>query len=209
MNEVTGAVLAIFCAYILGSLPFPYLVTRLVKKVDIRKIGSHNMGAMNTFYQTGFVWGLLVLFLDIAKGIGSVLIARAFTDGVNIPLIAAGVAVIGHMFPVFLKFKGGKGGATAVGIFAILLWWQMVPIGLGLFFLMLLLTRYPTFSYAVALMSGPFVAWLGFGSGRLVVFTVIILAMVVVKYIPRLKEMRSKGGNWRRVFVRKGLKDRF
>ncbi|NLE08865.1 MAG: hypothetical protein GX631_06390 [Dehalococcoidales bacterium] len=208
MNETTGAVIAIICAYILGSIPFPYLVTRFVKKVDIREIGSHNMGAMNTFYQTGFAWGLLVLLLDMAKGIGAVLIARALTDGPNIPLIAAGVAVIGHMYPVFLKFKGGKGGATVVGIFVITMWWEMIPVGLGTFVLMLLLTRFPTFSYAVALMTGPLVAWLGFEDGRLVIATLILLAMVLAKYIPRLKEMRLKGGNWRRVFVRKGLKDR-
>lgn len=207
MNDVIGAVIAILCAYLLGSLPFPYLVTKMVKRVDIREIGTKNMGAMNTFYQLGFGWGLLVLLLDMAKGVLAILVARWLGTAVLIEYVAAGVSMIGHMFPVFLKFKGGKGGATAIGIFTILMP-RIIPIGLGIFVLALLLTRYPTFSYALALMSGPLVAWLGYENGALVIFTVIALLMVLVKYTPRLKEMHSKGGNWKRVFVRKGLKDR-
>ncbi len=207
MNDVISAVIAIVCAYLLGSLPFPYLVTRMVKGVDIREIGTKNMGAMNTFYQLGFGWGLLVLLLDIAKGVLAILVARWLGTEELIQYVTAGVSMIGHMFPVFLKFRGGKGGATAIGIFAILMP-KVIPIGLGIFVLALLLTRYPTFSYALALMSGPLVAWLGYENGALVIFTVIALLMVLVKYIPRLKEMRSKGGTWKRVFLRKGLKDR-
>jgi glycerol-3-phosphate acyltransferase PlsY len=207
MNDVISAVIAIVCAYLLGSLPFPYLVTRMVKGVDIREIGTKNMGAMNSFYQLGFGWGLLVLLLDIGKGVMAILVARWLGAAELIQYVAAGTSMIGHMFPVFLKFRGGKGGATAIGIFAILMP-KVIPIGIGIFILALLLTRYPTFSYALALMSGPLAAWLGYENGALGIFTVIALLMVLVKYIPRLKEMRSRGGTWKRVFLRKGLKDR-
>ena len=209
MNEVVGSIIAIVCAYLLGSLPFAYLVTRKIKNEDIREVGTRNMGAMNTIYRVGFGWGLLVLLLDMAKGALAILVARWLVDNpVNIELVSAGVSVIGHMFPVFLKFRGGKGGATAVGILALLMP-KAIPLAVGVFILALLLTRYPTFSYALALLCAPFVAWLGYESGKWVIFSVIILLMVLIRYTPRLLEMRSAGGNWKRVLFRKGLKDRF
>ena len=208
MSEVVGSIIAIVCAYLLGSLPFAYIITRWIKGEDIREVGTRNMGAMNTIYRVGFGWGLLVLLLDMAKGALAILVARWLDTPENIQLAAAGVSVIGHMFPVFLKFKGGKGGATAIGILALLMP-KAIPLAVGIFILALLLTRYPTFSYALALLCAPFVAWLGYESGKWVLFSVIILLMVLIRYLPRLLEMRSTGGNWKRVFIRKGLKDRF
>jgi glycerol-3-phosphate acyltransferase PlsY len=208
MSEVVGSIIAIACAYLLGSLPFAYIITRWIRGEDIREVGTRNMGAMNTIYRVGFGWGLLVLLLDMAKGALAILVARWLDTPENIQLAAAGVSVIGHMFPVFLKFKGGKGGATAIGILALLMP-RAIPLAVGIFILALLLTRYPTFSYALALLCAPFVAWLGYESGKWVLFSVIILLMVLIRYLPRLLEMRSTGGNWKRVFIRKGLKDRF
>ena len=208
MNEVISSIIAIVCAYLLGSLPFAYIITRRIKGEDIREVGTRNMGAMNTIYRVGFGWGLLVLLMDMAKGALAILVARGLNTPENIQLAAAAVAIIGHMFPVFLKFKGGKGGATAVGILALLMP-KAIPLAVGVFILALLLTRYPTFSYALALLCAPFVAWLGYESGKWVLFSVIILLMVLLRYTPRLLEMRSTGGNWKRVFIRKGLKDRF
>ncbi|HEY94178.1 MAG TPA: hypothetical protein G4O15_04510 [Dehalococcoidia bacterium] len=208
MNEVVSSIIAIVCAYLLGSLPFAYIITRRIKGEDIREVGTRNMGAMNTIYRVGFGWGLLVLLLDMAKGALAILVARWLDTPENIELAAAGVSVIGHMFPVFLKFRGGKGGATAVGILALLMP-KAIPLAVGIFILALLLTRYPTFSYALALLCAPFVAWLGYESGKWVLFSVILLLMVLLRYLPRLLEMRSTGGNWKRVFIRKGLKDRF
>jgi glycerol-3-phosphate acyltransferase PlsY len=208
MSEVVGSIIAIACAYLLGSLPFAYIITRWIRGEDIREVGTRNMGAMNTIYRVGFGWGLLVLLLDMAKGALAILVARWLDTPENIQLAAAGVSVIGHMFPVFLKFKGGKGGATAIGILALLMP-RAIPLAVGIFILALLLTRYHTFSYALALLCAPFVAWLGYESGKWVLFSVIILLMVLIRYLPRLLEMRSTGGNWKRVFIRKGLKDRF
>src|SRR4030042_3292048 len=115
MNEVVSSIIAIVCAYLLGSLPFAYIITRKIKGEDIREVGTRNMGAMNTIYRVGFGWGLLVLLLDMAKGALAILVARRLDTPEKIQLAAAGASVIGHMFPVFLKFRGGKGGATVVG----------------------------------------------------------------------------------------------
>jgi len=211
--------LAIICAYLIGSLPTAYLVGRFRQGLDIRDVGTRNMGAMNVFYTMGVAYGLVVLLVDISKGVAAVLLARwlgilfdveLVISGVAVvELIAGGVAVIGHGFPVFLKFRGGKGGATCIGILGLLLWPWGVVFGLGIFIIALLVTRYPTVSYSLALACTPFVAWLGNHSGALVIFSVLLLLIPVIRYIPRVKEMRAKAGSWRHVFQRKGLQDRF
>jgi glycerol-3-phosphate acyltransferase PlsY len=199
--------LAIICAYLIGSFPSAYIVARLRKGIDIREVGSRNMGAMNVFYKIGFWSGLLVLAMDIGKGASAVALAR----WLGVPMIAqffAGAAVVvGHSFPVFLKFRGGKGGATVIGILAFLMPWG-IPFYLAIFGLGLLLTHYATLSYSVAFLCFPFVAWLKYHSLELVAFSIGILLLIIIRYIPRVKEMRTAAGSWRRVFLRKNLKDR-
>lgn len=200
--------LSIIGAYLMGSIPTAYLVGRLRKSIDIREVGTRNMGAMNVFYTVGVAYGVLVLAVDIAKGAGAVLLARGLDTPVEVQLIAGGVAVIGHAFPIFLKFRGGKGGATCVGVLGLLMPWA-IPYGAGIFAISMVITRYPTLSYSLALGCAPFVAWLGYHDGTLVLFSVLLLLIPVIRYIPRIKEMRDKAGSWRHVVQRKSLQDRF
>ena len=207
INEILFIVGVLICAYLIGSFPSAYLAGRFRRGIDIREVGSRNVGAMNVFYKVGFVTGLLVLAVDIGKGAAAVALAR----WLGVPMIAelfAGVAaVIGHSFPVWLKFRGGRGGATIIGILIFLMPWG-IPFYLAIFGLSLLITRYPTLSYSVAFLCFPFVAWLIYHSGALVVFSIGILLLPVIKYIPRVKEMHSTGGSWRHVFLRRNFKDR-
>ncbi len=202
------AAIAIIISYLIGSFPAAYLMGRFRKGIDIRKVGTRNMGAMNVIYNVGMAEGILVLFIDAIKGAAAVFLARWLGTPLEIQLAAGAVAVIGHGFPVFLKFRGGRGGATVVGVVAFLMPWVLV-IGLPLFGLIMLITRFPTFSYGLALTCCPFVAWLIYHSAEYVIFSIILLLIPTIKYIPRIKEMRSTGGNWRRVVFRRSLKDRF
>jgi acyl phosphate:glycerol-3-phosphate acyltransferase len=217
MNVVAMCIIALILAYLIGSFPSAFIVAKLRKGVDIRKVGSHNMGAMNTFYSVGFWWGILVLFLDIGKGALAAAVGWHLTKIVDIQLaayiqLAAGVvAVLGHNFPVFLKFKGGKGGATCIGALVYVMPWGL-PIYPAIFGLILLITRFPTLSYSAAFLCFPFVAvflypehWVAY-----IIFTAILLLLPLVRYIPRIKEMRrgAGGGGWKHVAVRKNLKDR-
>ena len=207
INEILFIALALIFAYLLGSFPSAYMMARFRKGIDIRGVGSKNVGAMNVFYKVGFVEGLLVLAVDVGKGAAAVALAR----WLGVPMIAelfAGIAaVIGHGFPVWLKFRGGRGGATVIGILIFLMPWG-IPFYLGIFGLSLLITRYPTLSYSVAFLCFPFIAWLIYHSGVLVSFSIVILLLPGVKYIPRIKEMRTSGGSWRHVLLRRNLKDR-
>jgi len=207
INDVLFIVLALICAYLIGSFPSAYIITRLRKGIDIREVGSRNVGAMNVFYKVGFAEGLLVLAMDIGKGAAAIALARWLGVPVIAELFAGVVAVIGHSFPVWLKFCGGRGGATVIGILIFLMPWG-IPFYLGIFGLSLLITRYPTLSYSVAFICFPFIAWLIYHSGALIAFSVGILLLPAVKYIPRIKEMRATGGSWRHVLLRKNLKDR-
>ena len=195
--------------YLVGSIPTAYLIGKFKKGTDIREVGSHNMGAMNVIYNVGFWWGALVMTIDIGKGVLTMAVAKLL----NIPELAyyaAGIVVIlGHNFPIFLKFRGGKGGATAVGVLSFLMFPFGFLIGLGVFCLLMAITRFPTLSYGIGLVVFPFVGWLHYHNGNWVIFSAIVVAIPFIRYIPRLKEIYKKAGNLGHAIRRKNLKDRF
>jgi acyl phosphate:glycerol-3-phosphate acyltransferase len=155
MNLLAAAILG----YMLGSIPFGLLLTRLAGRGDIRQIGSGNIGATNVLRTGSKSAAALTLLLDLAKGLAAVVIASGW--GEDAALLAAGGAVIGHMFPVWLRFRGGKAVATALGVVIALAW--QVALGAALVWLAAaLLFRYSSLAALVAVVVGaalaPFVA---------------------------------------------------
>src|SRR5262245_17213806 len=118
-------IIAIVTAYLLGSIPFAQLLSRRYG-IDLRRTGSGNVGATNVLRTVGIRVAIGAAVLDAAKGTAAVLIAQRLTSGIALPVAAAVAAVIGHVYPVWLRFRGGKGVATAAGAFGVL-----TPIGLG------------------------------------------------------------------------------
>ena len=213
-------VIAIIIGYLLGSFPTAYLIGRLRKGIDIREVGSRNMGAMNVFYEVGPVEAALVSLADLGKGVVAILLVRWLSGVMPITSfdilrdgITGAAAVIGHIFPIFLKFRGGKGGATAIGILIFLMPWA-VPFLAIVFFITVFITRNPTFSYSLLLIVFPFVAGFiyhdRYGEPLSLVFYSAGLGIFLgLQYIPRIQEMHSKtGGDWRKVIKRRSLKDR-
>ncbi|MGH6894321.1 MAG: glycerol-3-phosphate 1-O-acyltransferase PlsY [Dongiaceae bacterium] len=148
-------VLAAALGYLLGSIPFGLLITKLAGLGDIRQIGSGNIGATNVLRTGRRDLALATLVLDGGKGAVAVLIARAFSE--DLTVIAGGAAILGHLFPVWLKFKGGKGVATTLGTLIAANW--MVGIGACLVWLLTALVfRYSSLSALIAVASGPFLA---------------------------------------------------
>jgi glycerol-3-phosphate acyltransferase PlsY len=116
--------LLLAAAYFLGSIPFGLILAKLFAGSDIRKSGSGNIGATNVARVAGPAAGILTLLLDVAKGSAAVWLAGRFTDQSSTAMtLAAATALIGHCYPVWLKFKGGKGVATALGVFLMLAPW--------------------------------------------------------------------------------------
>ena len=132
----------IITGYLIGSLSFAYLVTRLVRGVDIRAIGTGNAGAANVSREVGKAWGILVWFLDTAKGIQAVFFTALWSGAFPKPVpfqvpfltLAGCAAVLGHSYPLFLNFKGGKGASTSGGLI-LYLFPKLFPLVIILFFL--------------------------------------------------------------------------
>ena len=160
-------------AYLLGSIPFGYLLVKIFRGQDIRLTGSGNIGATNVARSGAKGLGAITLLLDAVKGSGAVFFALylARATGYIGPLsdcfgykraelaaTAALFAVLGHLFPVWLKFKGGKGVATALGAF-VFLFPKAVPVSLVIFILVVALTRYVSLGSILAAISFPIAAW--------------------------------------------------
>jgi glycerol-3-phosphate acyltransferase PlsY len=122
---MTGIVLAAITGYLLGSIPFGVVLTRLAGLGDIRRIGSGNIGATNVLRTGNKALAALTLVLDLAKGVAAVLIGSLW--GGDAMLAAAGAVILGHMFPVWLGFRGGKAVATALGVLLVIAW----PVGIA------------------------------------------------------------------------------
>jgi glycerol-3-phosphate acyltransferase PlsY len=161
---MTTWLLTIAIAYLLGSIPFGYLLVRTFRKEDIRTIGSGNIGATNVARSGAKGLGILTLVLDALKGFLAVVIAQHLAPRVGFPAgydlaVVAGVAVvIGHCFPVWLGFRGGKGVATALGVFFALVPLTVVLYVLAVFLLIFLLTRYVSLSSILAAAAFPLFA---------------------------------------------------
>ncbi|WP_067925819.1 glycerol-3-phosphate 1-O-acyltransferase PlsY [Alicyclobacillus shizuokensis] len=124
-------VLSILVAYLLGSISTSTLIARWLARIDIRQHGSGNAGATNTLRVLGLKWGVTVLVLDVLKGVVAVLIAQAWGHGNPWFLYLSGLAVIvGHNWPVFFGLRGGKGVATTIGVYLLLLPWPTVCAGI-------------------------------------------------------------------------------
>lgn len=157
--------LALLAGYLIGSIPFALLVPRRAKGLDVRRVGSGNLGATNVLRAAGTRLGVSVMALDAAKGMSAVLLAGRFggTTSGTVDLgaaAAAGVAsIVGHVFPVWLRFRGGKGVATTCGVFAILAPVATIAAA-SAFLLTTWLTRYVSVGSVVASLTlGPMAYW--------------------------------------------------
>lgn len=175
-------------AYVLGSIPFGLLLTRAAGLGDIRAIGSGSIGATNVL-RTGRKWlAALTLVLDGAKGTVAVLLAQQW--GPDMGLIAGFGALIGHMFPVWLGFNGGKGVATALGVWLAIAF----PVGVAAcasWLVVAALFRYSSLASLLAVAASPLYAWFIHGDLQLVEFGIIIAAVVWVRHHANLRRLAS------------------
>lgn len=129
INTCVVAAAWLLSAYLIGGIPFGYLIGRM-RGIDVRTVGSKNIGATNVFRTVGKKWGLLAFALDVAKGLVPTLLAKSFASAAWMPLAVGVSCVVGHMLTPYMKFKGGKGVATAFGMLI-----GLVPALVGVAFL--------------------------------------------------------------------------
>jgi glycerol-3-phosphate acyltransferase PlsY len=163
---ILASLLVVVTAYLLGSLPSGYVLVRIFRHQDIRKSGSGNIGATNVLRSGGKSLAAATFLLDMFKGCCAVwlggFIGILLVPGVapaNMKALAALVAVLGHIFPVWLKFRGGKGVATGFGVFLVAAPWAALA-AISVFILVLALSRYVSLASILGSASFPFFAWL-------------------------------------------------
>jgi acyl phosphate:glycerol-3-phosphate acyltransferase len=176
MNITTFIVL--IAGYLIGSIPFAYLLARRHRGIDLRVAGSGNVGASNLLRTTTKKIGVSAMALDVGKGLASVLVARQIDPGATGPAVAGIAAVLGHIYPVWLGFRGGKGVATTCGVFSILAP-QATAIATLLFLALVWWTRYISLgSVAGSIILAP-LAYIT-GAGEMTVIAAVIVAAIIV-----------------------------
>ncbi|MDK1032631.1 MAG: glycerol-3-phosphate 1-O-acyltransferase PlsY, partial [Planctomycetia bacterium] len=208
MNPTAWLLFAGFCvfAYLLGSVPFGFIIGKF-RGVDIREHGSRNIGATNCGRVCGKPWGVLAFVLDVAKGYLPVLSVLCFGMGLEytelsverfylLVIIVALCAILGHVFPVWLKFKGGKAVATSLGVLLAIPQLRLIALGaLGVWVIALLVSRYVSVASTAAAV--------GFGAAYFIwyreqivepllflsIFVALILVLVIVRHIPNYKRL--------------------
>ena len=180
---------SIIIGYLLGSIPVAYIIARKRRGIDIRNVGVRNMGGANVIREVGKWAGIVTLILDMGKGALTIYIAQLL--GVSLPWImgAGFAAMLGHNFPVYIGFRGGKGVATVMGIFFVL---SPVVMGITTAIIGFFLVLSRSFFVAVAVAS-PFLLlmiWLIEGIGELFFFALAIVVFQLVRSRRRLKEVK-------------------
>ena len=191
INPITTGVIVIVVGYLLGSVPSAYIVTKIIKNEDIRRLGGGNVGLTNVMHQVGKWPAVIVAVVDIGKGIVAVLIGKVL--GVStLWLLGAGFsAILGHCFPIYIGFRGGRGVATTIGVFLIL-----SPIVTGItcaiMCLLLLLSHNIFFSVVVCSPFFLLALWLVNRSPALMVLAAAIIIFMALKSRRAFKQTMSQ-----------------
>ena len=179
---------SLLLGYLLGSIPSGWLAGRWLKGIDLRELGSGSTGATNVLRQVGKGPALVVFLIDVGKGAAAVLLARAFGQSDWIQVLAGLTALAGHIWPVWLKFKGGKAVATGFGMFLGLAW----PVGLasfGVFLLTLAIFRIVSLSSVLAAVSLPLLMIRFSGVGSYIVIALVAMGLVLWRHRSNLSRI--------------------
>jgi glycerol-3-phosphate acyltransferase PlsY len=200
-NWVLTTLIVVVIGYFIGSIPTAYLATRLKTGQDIRKLGGGNVGGLNTYKEVGLVPALIVALIDIAKGAAVAAIAYWLLR-LDQPYVLTAVvaAVVGHSWMVWLKFKGGRGIGVIAGSLLIVMPVYGYPLQLGIIIAVVLLffalTRNVALAMGIALLTLPFLFWLGgTHSGILVIWYIAIALIVAGKFFPNALKALAKNKN--------------
>src|SRR5262245_24107680 len=191
--------LILLLAYLIGSVPFALLLARRWRVADLRLVGSGNLGAANVMRTSGVTAGVLVALLDMTKGAASVWLAERFTTSAVVPAAAGVAAIVGHIYPVWLRFRGGKGVATACGVFSLLTPLALPP-ALAIFVAVAGLTKYISLGSVLASLALPPLAY-ALGSPAPAVGAALAAAAIIV-FRHRSNVARLRMGTERRIGAR-------
>ncbi|MFA5536121.1 MAG: glycerol-3-phosphate 1-O-acyltransferase PlsY [Bacillota bacterium] len=180
-------IFAIFCGYLLGSIPFGYLVVQKLKGLDIRKHGSGNTGFTNVYRIAGLLPGLIVLMGDLGKGVVAVLIGQWF-GGEWAGVICGLTSMLGHNWSIFLNFTGGRGVATGAGVFFALAPKVLLITSL-IWITVIILTKYVSLGSIMGAISVPILMLIFHESALLTSFGLVAAGFVIYRHLPNIKRL--------------------
>jgi glycerol-3-phosphate acyltransferase PlsY len=183
-------------SYLFGSFPTGYVLYYLSEKRDIRGFGSQSIGATNILRLKGWTFAIPVIFVDILKGFLPVFLALKLFPDKRFALICGFLAVLGHCFPVYIKLKGGKGVATAVGVYMVLALKPLL-IGIGIFLIIIILIRYVSLGSILAMLSLPFSVYFVLGNDETVILSIAIFLLIVIRHGENMRRLMR--GNERKL----------
>jgi glycerol-3-phosphate acyltransferase PlsY len=176
-------------SYLLGSIPFGYLLVRALRGEDVRQTGSGNIGATNVS-RTSPLLGAVTLLLDAGKGAGAVLLVRhLFPGDAKLAAIAACLAIIGHVFPLWLRFRGGKGVATGLGSFLVLVP-EAVLVAMAVFVAVFFLFRYVSLASMAMFLALPVAAWFFGVVPSILLFLLAASGLIIAKHRENIRRLR-------------------
>jgi acyl phosphate:glycerol-3-phosphate acyltransferase len=181
--DLASYMAVIVVSYLLGSIPTGYLAGRL-RGIDIRAVGSGNIGATNVFRALGKTAGIIVLAMDAFKGFAScrfVPLLAGSAPSENLRIAAGLAAIVGHNYTCWLRFKGGKGIATSAGVLLGWLPWSLAIV-LSLWLIVFAISRYVSLASIVAALALPFAVWLTHGSSRMIGIGALVGGLAVYKH---------------------------
>lgn len=180
---------AVVISYLIGSIPFGFLLAKVLKGIDIREHGSGNIGATNVWRTLGPVPGLAVLLLDMAKGVAAVLLGRQL-GGEATELLAAVAVLCGHSWPVFLSFRGGKIIATGAGV-VLAISPASLLVALVIWLLAVGISRYVSLGSILAAASVPVTLAVWDKGGLYILFGILVAVFAIYKHRPNIKRIMN------------------
>jgi acyl phosphate:glycerol-3-phosphate acyltransferase len=188
--------LLVLSGYLLGSIPVGYLLVRARSGGDVRAVGSGNIGATNVARAAGWSIGVATLVLDAGKGFFAVWLAGHFSDGsIRFMMYAGLAAILGHVFPVWLGFSGGKGVATALGVFLVICW-PAVAVAVAIFAIVVIFWQYVSLASVSAAAALPLLVYMLYAPGHappvpIWVGTLLAAIVVIVKHRKNIERLMA------------------
>jgi glycerol-3-phosphate acyltransferase PlsY len=198
---VIPVIAAVIIGYLLGAIPFSYIIARYLRHIDIRQRGSGNVGALAVWREAGPLFGILALCADVGKGVLAIYVARWLDLEVVWVCVAGFAAVAGHNWPVFLKFRGGKGASTIMGVLLAFMPLQFV-IGLGIAVLVFMPTSNIRLGI-IGLACIPLIAWLFHKPPEYIYYPLALVLFLIIVTLAGLKGEMARAAEKKNLIVDK------
>ena len=192
---IWNGVIAVVIAYLLGSFPAAYIITRLATGKDIRKLAGGNAGVRNVYREVGLRAAIPVAILDVGKGVVAVAIANwVLVAPPLFVVLAALAAVAGHIWSVYLRFSGGNGLSVTIGVLSLMMTRELLIV-LAIMLVLTVITRNPILSLNIGLLSLPVSGWFLGKSWLDVIFPILLILMLLLNFLPTAKAALAQAGS--------------